>query len=64
MLAHRNLDIGHIVLELFLIEKLNCFMPAVSQREFAKLYLASCGYLKSVEELHMQILELHKSASS
>lgn len=39
-------------------------MPAVSQREFAKLYLASCGYLKIVEELHMQILELHKSASS
>lgn len=39
-------------------------MPAVFQREFAKLYLTSYGYLKSVEEFHMQILELNKSASS
>lgn len=39
-------------------------MPAVFQREFAKLYLASYGCLKSVEEFPMQILELHESASS
>lgn len=49
--AYRNSDVGDIVLAFFLtIEKKKCFVPAASQREFAKLFLAGYKYPKHAKE--------------